>query len=181
MTVNVRLVGDINLKRDLDFDPEVALRLAAPELRAADLRLGNLEGCFSDPRIELPYKPGWFHCEPEGADQLPALVDAVACANNVHYGPAIVESLQRLDGLGIAHTGAGCDRDVRADRVPADDRARARRRRRADRGRLAPAPGAGRGAVRRGRHPLQPRQLRVRVEAASRLDAGRAPGAAHGG
>jgi poly-gamma-glutamate synthesis protein (capsule biosynthesis protein) len=110
MTVNVRLVGDINLKRDLDFDPEVAFRLAAPELRAADLRLGNLEGCFADPRVELPYKPGWFHCEPEMADHLSGLVDAVACANNVHYGPAIVESLQRLDGLGIAHTGAGCDR-----------------------------------------------------------------------
>jgi poly-gamma-glutamate synthesis protein (capsule biosynthesis protein) len=44
------------------------------------------------------------------ATHLRGLVDAVGCANNVHYGPAIVHSLQRLDDLGIQHAGAGCDR-----------------------------------------------------------------------
>src|SRR3954452_17701571 len=105
MTVDVRLVGDINLKRDLDFEGDTAFRLVAPELRAADLRLGNLEGCFADPRVELPHKPGWFHCEPDMAEHLTGHVDAVACANNVTYGPAIAESLRRLDELGIQHTG----------------------------------------------------------------------------
>ncbi|HZU17491.1 MAG TPA: CapA family protein [Candidatus Dormibacteraeota bacterium] len=110
MTLNLRLVGDINLKRDLGFSAEVAFSAVRSELESADLRLGNLEGCFSDPTVELPYKRGWFHCEPEMALHLRGLVDAVACANNVHFGPDIVESLRRLDDLGIRHSGAGCNR-----------------------------------------------------------------------
>jgi len=110
VTLNLCLLGDINLKRDLDFSAEVALSAVRSELESADLRLGNLEGCFSDPTVELPYKRGWFHCEPEMALHLRGLVDAVACANNVHFGPAIVDSMRRLDDLGILHSGAGRNR-----------------------------------------------------------------------
>ncbi len=77
-------------------------------LATADLRLANLEGAFFDPSVELPYKPGWCHCEPEQADVLAGAFDAVSCANNVHAGgDAIEASLARLDALAIAHTGAG--------------------------------------------------------------------------
>jgi poly-gamma-glutamate synthesis protein (capsule biosynthesis protein) len=114
---DVVLVGDVNLKRDLRLTAD-ALDLVRDALGAADLRLGNLEGAFADPAVELPYKPGWFHCEPDQAELLAGAFDAVNCANNVHAGgDAIASSLARLDALGIAHTGAGA---TRADaRVPA--------------------------------------------------------------
>jgi poly-gamma-glutamate synthesis protein (capsule biosynthesis protein) len=113
----VALVGDVNLKRDLALGPQ-ALDLVRDALGAADLRLANLEGAFADPAVELPYKPGWFHCEADQAGVLDGVFDAVSCANNVHAGgEAIASCLARLDALGIAHTGAGA---TRADaRVPA--------------------------------------------------------------
>ncbi|HEY2201303.1 MAG TPA: hypothetical protein VGH56_05415, partial [Solirubrobacteraceae bacterium] len=57
------LVGDINLKRDLRLRAERAFNLVVAELASADVRLGNLEGAFYDPTVELAYKPGWFHLE----------------------------------------------------------------------------------------------------------------------
>jgi poly-gamma-glutamate synthesis protein (capsule biosynthesis protein) len=102
------IAGDVNLKRDGALDA-TALDLVRPVLEAADLRIGNLEGAFSDPSVEIPFKPGWFHCEREQADVLRGLFDALGCANNVHHGAAVGESLALLDGLGIAHTGAGAD------------------------------------------------------------------------
>ena len=38
---------------------------------------------------------------------LEGLFDGVACANNVHFGPAIMESNRRLDQIGVLHAGAG--------------------------------------------------------------------------
>jgi poly-gamma-glutamate capsule biosynthesis protein CapA/YwtB (metallophosphatase superfamily) len=102
----VDLVGDVNLKRDGKLDESV-LTHVAPELSRADVRFGNLEGAFADPDFELPYKPGWFHCEPEMVRCLEGLFDAVACGNNTHYGSAIMESNSRLDQIGILHAGAG--------------------------------------------------------------------------
>jgi len=104
------LVGDINLKRDLQFD-ERALDLVDGELRRADVRLGNLEGMFYDPAIELDYKPGWFHNEPEMAEMLRGRFDAVGCANNVHAYEGIAVSCQHLDRVGVLHTGAGRNHD----------------------------------------------------------------------
>jgi len=110
MPKDLVLVGDVNLKRDLSLGP-AALDLVRDALGAADVRLGNLEGAFFDPSVELPYKPGWFHCEAEQASVLSGAFDAMSCANNVHAGgDAIASSLARLDALGIAHTGAGADR-----------------------------------------------------------------------
>src|SRR5579884_1680537 len=105
------LVGDINLKRDLQLRAERAFELVDDELRTATVRLGNLEGAFFDPSVELDYKPGWFHLEPEMATALDGRFDAVACANNVHHGQAIASSASILDQLGICHAGSGRDVD----------------------------------------------------------------------
>jgi poly-gamma-glutamate capsule biosynthesis protein CapA/YwtB (metallophosphatase superfamily) len=107
-TILLDLVGDINLKRDLELRAERAFDLVDEELGAADVRLGNLEGAFYDPSVELEYKRGWFHLEPEMAAALQGRFDALGCANNVHHGRAIPASLTRLDELGICHAGAGC-------------------------------------------------------------------------
>jgi poly-gamma-glutamate synthesis protein (capsule biosynthesis protein) len=100
------LVGDINCKDDGVLGAEPLAPLAGT-LSGADIRLGNLEGAFDDPEFELPYKPGWHHCEPEMISRIEGRFDAVACANNVHFGSAIPASIARLDAVGIAHTGAG--------------------------------------------------------------------------
>ena len=102
------LVGDINLKRDLQLRAERAFDRVDDDLHRADVRMGNLEGAFYDPSVELEYKHGWFHLEPEMAAALQGRFDAVGCANNVHHGHAIAASLARLDQLGICHAGAGC-------------------------------------------------------------------------
>lgn len=115
-TGTIDLVGDINLRRCLNSD-ETCLDEVASELAAADVRLGNLEGAFADDDEELFYKPGWFHGQPEMAKCLAGRFDAVGCANNVHYGDAIVPSLQVLDEHGIAHAGAG--RDLEGAHAPA--------------------------------------------------------------
>ncbi|MBV9899070.1 MAG: CapA family protein [Chloroflexi bacterium] len=111
------LVGDINLKRDLHLRAEHAFGLVDDELRSADVRMGNLEGAFFDPSVQLEYKPGWFHLEPDMASALDGRFDALGCANNVHHGEAIPSSTAILDRLGICHAGAGCN-DVEA-RAPA--------------------------------------------------------------
>jgi poly-gamma-glutamate synthesis protein (capsule biosynthesis protein) len=110
MALSMVLVGDVNLKADLRMRADRALALVHDELAGADVRLGNLEGCFSDPSVELAYKPFWHHVEPEMAEALRGRFDVLGCANNVHYGDAIVDSVAKLDELGIAHTGAGRDR-----------------------------------------------------------------------
>ena len=115
-TTDLLLTGDINCKDDglLSDDP---LALIAGELATADFTFGNLEGAFHDPTVELPYKPGWYHCEPEMLARITGHFDAVACANNVHFGEAIAPSLQRLDDAGMLHGGAG--EDLTAARRPA--------------------------------------------------------------
>jgi poly-gamma-glutamate synthesis protein (capsule biosynthesis protein) len=110
MTTKLALVGDINCKRDVLA--ETALDRVDPELERADVRLGNLEGAFYDPTVELDYKPGWYHCEPDAVSFVTGRFDAVACANNVHHGAAIATSTALLDDVGIGHAGAGRDRSA---------------------------------------------------------------------
>jgi poly-gamma-glutamate synthesis protein (capsule biosynthesis protein) len=116
VATDLLLTGDINCKDDglLSADP---LARIADELASADIRIGNLEGAFHDPAVALPYKPGWYHCEPEMLSRITGHVDAVACANNVHFGEAIAPSLRRLDDAGIPHSGAG--ENLAAARRPA--------------------------------------------------------------
>ena len=116
MDAVIDLVGDVNLRRCQESD-ETCLDEVAGELSSADLRVGNLEGAFSSRQEELDYKPGWYDGQPEMAKCLVDRFDVVACANNVHHGAAIVESLEVLDDLGILHTGAG--RGLASARQPA--------------------------------------------------------------
>jgi len=115
--LSVILVGDVNLRNAKD--PRAPFALVQEAFDGADLRFGNCEGCFADPAVEIPYKPGWFHQDRSTVQALSvAGFDAVGCANNVHYGAeAILESLGHLDRLGILHAGAGADRE--AARCPA--------------------------------------------------------------
>jgi poly-gamma-glutamate synthesis protein (capsule biosynthesis protein) len=104
----VHLVGDVNLRKDLQFDDH-CLDDVVGLLAEADLRVGNLEGAFSDPNVELAYKLGWYHSQPEMVEHLVGNFDMVGCANNVHFGQAIADSAELLDEHGILHAGSGLD------------------------------------------------------------------------
>jgi poly-gamma-glutamate synthesis protein (capsule biosynthesis protein) len=106
--LTLALVGDLNLKRDLQFD-EHSLDLVTDELKRADVGFGNLEGMFYDSAKELDYKRGWFHNEPDMVQVLAGRFDAVSCANNVHAYEGIPISMSHLDRIGVLHTGAGAD------------------------------------------------------------------------
>src|SRR5579875_4232976 len=84
--MRLAVVGDINCADDQGFAPTLT-RAVLETLASADVRLGNLEGAFFSEPAELPYKPGWLNCRPEAVHYLTdAGFDAVACANNVHFG-----------------------------------------------------------------------------------------------
>ena len=102
-------VGDMNLQHR--NRPVSAFEHVVDEFEQADLLVGNLEGCFADPAVDIKGKAGWFHSDKSMAKGLvEAGFDAVWCANNVHYGAdMIMESLAVLDENGIAHVGAGAD------------------------------------------------------------------------
>lgn len=104
----LEIAGDVNLRRCLDFDATCLDEVAA-ELSEADVRIANLEGAFADPDEELAYKSGWYHCQPDMAKCLVGRFDMVGCANNVHYGQAIVDSAAVLDAHGVLHAGSGPD------------------------------------------------------------------------
>ena len=109
-------VGDINLQdfpRDRNpFNPVM------PDLSKLDLSVGTLEGLLADEE-ELFYKPGFVHV---GRGRAPVLREAgfraLNLASNVTYGrDAIENTISELDDAGIAHAGAGCNRE--AARKPA--------------------------------------------------------------
>jgi poly-gamma-glutamate capsule biosynthesis protein CapA/YwtB (metallophosphatase superfamily) len=123
MAVTVALAGDTMLGRQvgraLAEAPPAAL--VAPEVVAAmgeaDLVVLNLECCISDRgrRWEAPGKPFFFRAPPQAVELLTLLgVDCVTLANNhaLDYGPqALLDTLDRLAGAGIAVVGAGRDQD----------------------------------------------------------------------
>jgi poly-gamma-glutamate synthesis protein (capsule biosynthesis protein) len=95
---------------------------------AADLFLVNLECAISDrgARWPDPRKPFFFRAPPQAIDALVHLgVDCVTLANNhaLDYGiDALLDTLRRLDEVGIAHVGAGPDEtSARAPAVLAAD------------------------------------------------------------
>jgi poly-gamma-glutamate synthesis protein (capsule biosynthesis protein) len=104
--LSLALVGDVNCKADPGCEPALAPSVQE-QLARADVRIGNLEGAFADPSVELHFKRGWFDCEPEMLEVVAPHFDAFACANNVHFGAAIEASLGHLDRAGIPHAGAG--------------------------------------------------------------------------
>ena len=105
------LTGDINLLGVTD--PAVPFAKVAKDLHSADVVFSNLECCFYEPGTERSVEDEGFYATLKSADALTlAGVQAIGNANNVNYGaPAIRSSLDRLDALGIPHTGAGRNRE----------------------------------------------------------------------
>ena len=115
---HVILTGDLNLMGVTD--PKVPFARVGDTLRAADLVFGNLECMLYQPPAGHNVEHEGFPADPQagGLALAEAGVAAVGVANNVNYGEAgITASLARLDALGIAHTGAGANRE--AARAPA--------------------------------------------------------------
>jgi poly-gamma-glutamate capsule biosynthesis protein CapA/YwtB (metallophosphatase superfamily) len=110
MAVDLILTGDVNLMNVTD--PAVPFRRVREQLREADLVFSNLECCFYEPEAGHSVDNEGFYAT---SDSAKALLDggihAVGIANNVNYGSAaILSSIDRLDSLGIPHTGAGRNR-----------------------------------------------------------------------
>lgn len=111
------LTGDINLLGVTD--PGVPFARVKDRLQAADVVFANLECCFFEPQLERSRDAEGFYAPLQAAEALViAGVQVVGNANNVNYGaPAIRSSLQRLDEIGVLHTGAGVN--IQAARQPA--------------------------------------------------------------
>ena len=103
--------GDINLMNVTD--PAVPLARVGGALKDADVLFGNLECCLYAPPAERSLMDEGFYADPAAGRTLTlAGYHVIGNANNVNYGAdAIRSSLHELDRLGIAHTGAGLDRD----------------------------------------------------------------------
>ncbi|MES3024110.1 MAG: CapA family protein [Pseudomonadota bacterium] len=111
--VSIAFVGDILLSdtpgkvvksgRD-PFAPIAAI------LKAADIRVGNLECVVATSGTPEPNKPYTFRAHPRTLPVLKRHFDAVSVANNHSgdFGPlAFAEMLGRLERLGIGHFGGG--------------------------------------------------------------------------
>ena len=108
---SILFMGDTNIQ--LRERPEEAFKHVMPTLRAADLRILNLEGPFAgastDPRVpDIPHKD-WQHSEPDQVAALTAAeIDAVGVANNVTYPwQALMRSLAVLKAENIPFAGGG--------------------------------------------------------------------------
>jgi poly-gamma-glutamate synthesis protein (capsule biosynthesis protein) len=105
---SIILTGDVNLM-GVD-DPAVPFARVRNEFAAADIVFSNLECCLYDPPHGHAVENEGFFASPTIAGETlrAAGVTAVGIANNVNYGEAaITASIERLDQLGIPHTGAG--------------------------------------------------------------------------
>jgi poly-gamma-glutamate synthesis protein (capsule biosynthesis protein) len=112
------LTGDLIL--DVD-DPDHWLSGIAPAVRAADIAIGHLEVPHTQRGTELAHDVPATPAPPENLDALSrAGFAAVTLAGN-HIadwgGEGIADTIDRLDQLGIAHTGAG--QNAAAASVPA--------------------------------------------------------------
>lgn len=112
MRKTIILTGDVNLMNVAD--PTIPFRRVTEEFGSADIRFSNLECClFEPPATHDDVAEGFFVDPKIGGESLKfAGIDAVGLANNVNYGnDPILTSVGHLDRLGIAHTGAGADRE----------------------------------------------------------------------
>ncbi len=113
----VTVVGDVMLGRGVGVqaalagDPGHALRAMASRLRSADIAVGNLESTLSE--AGAPTQDDAFAADPRVARGLRRVgFDALSLANNHvgDFGPAaLVETVRRLRGEGLATFGAGRD------------------------------------------------------------------------
>jgi poly-gamma-glutamate synthesis protein (capsule biosynthesis protein) len=90
-----------------------ALAKVAPYLRTADLAFVNLEGPISDKGTKLVWKEYTFRSRLALADGLAAAgIDVVSTANN-HAADcgaaAVLDTIVRLDKVGIEHAGSGAN------------------------------------------------------------------------
>ncbi|MGH7094615.1 MAG: CapA family protein [Stellaceae bacterium] len=118
MPARIILTGDVNLMHVADARGPFAR--VGPVLRGADLVFSNLECCLYHPPDGHTVEQEGFFADPEiaGAALRDGRIAAVGLANNVNYGAAaILGSIDRLDRLGVAHTGAGPN--LAAARAPA--------------------------------------------------------------
>jgi len=107
------LTRDVNLMNVTD--PAIPFAFVRHEFRAAEAVFCNLECCLHQPPNGHSSENEGFFADPVVAGEALASagVQAVGIANNVNYGEAaITRSIDRLDQLGIAHTGAGANRAV---------------------------------------------------------------------
>jgi poly-gamma-glutamate capsule biosynthesis protein CapA/YwtB (metallophosphatase superfamily) len=102
------LVGDIFVQRD---DPPSVFQHVAETLRNADFTFGNLEGSTSDGGAPWSIKETNWRADGRQVEAVKfAGFDALNVANNhmLDFGHAgLFETLERLDGCNIAHTGGG--------------------------------------------------------------------------
>jgi poly-gamma-glutamate capsule biosynthesis protein CapA/YwtB (metallophosphatase superfamily) len=110
----VLLGGDVHFEGAMDGLEPFALLQGV--LASDDVVFANLEGCFfdgHDPYIGYQnyQQMKWAHADPRTAAALAdGHLSAVGLANNVVMGgPPIRRTIETLDALGIAHTGAGMD------------------------------------------------------------------------
>jgi poly-gamma-glutamate synthesis protein (capsule biosynthesis protein) len=111
MATEMILTGDVNLMNVTD--PAVPFALVRDEFGAADIVFCNLECCLYQSPSGHSVEHEGFLADPVVAGNAlqSAGIHAVGLANNVNYGgAAIMASIDRLDELGIAHTGAGTNR-----------------------------------------------------------------------
>ncbi len=126
-SVRIGFTGDVMLGRLVDERQRRRPVTAVwgdvlDRLRSLDGLVVNLECCLSTRGDPWPGRPFHFRADPDWA--VPALeaagVDVVALANNhvLDFGEAaLADTLDALDGGGVAHAGAGPD--VEAARAPA--------------------------------------------------------------
>jgi poly-gamma-glutamate capsule biosynthesis protein CapA/YwtB (metallophosphatase superfamily) len=111
MATKMILTGDVNLMNVTEAG--VPFSLVEKEFRAADIVFSNLECCLYRPPGDHSLDHEGFYADPVVAGEAlkSAGIDVVGIANNVNYGEAaILASIERLDELGIRHTGAGPNR-----------------------------------------------------------------------
>jgi poly-gamma-glutamate capsule biosynthesis protein CapA/YwtB (metallophosphatase superfamily) len=117
---------------DMIFDRKIAALIAtaggeaplagvATVLAAADFTFGNLEGPLSSGGTQATSKDYTLRGDPRGVEGLKSAgFDAVALGNNhsLDYGVSgLMDTIATLDQAGIAHTGAGADRQAAAQIV----------------------------------------------------------------
>lgn len=120
-TITISAVGDMIFDRRVKeliraSGGSAPLRHVADLLGRADLTIGNLESPLSDGGAMDADKDVTFRGDPRAISGLVASgFDFLSIANNhvLDYGPeALADTVSALDDAGIAHAGAGADRDA---------------------------------------------------------------------
>lgn len=116
--ITLLAVGDINLGRKagqiiLDGDIDYAFEFVSDIIGGADIAFGNLESTISEQNGETKSGTWRFTAPPDAAlTLLHAGFDVMSLSNNHvwdYWERGLHETRDRLDAVGIAHTGTGYD------------------------------------------------------------------------